>query len=98
MPGKTRGARPHDIDVMAARRRRLTGPGRGILNVYPRRRHADEDPEAGSTVDLAIQDGGLIIRPVRGPRYSLEDLLEGVNAGNLHDEITTDEPVGREAW
>ena len=64
----------------------------------PRSLAIEADVEAGSTVDLAIQDGGLIIRPVRGPRYSLEDLLEGVNAGNLHDEITTGEPVGREAW
>ena len=59
---------------------------------------AEADVEAGSTVDLAIEDGGLVIRPVRRPQYSLEELLEGVNARNLHKEVATGEPVGREAW
>ena len=59
---------------------------------------AEADVEAGSTVDLAIEDGGLVIRSVRRPQYSLEELLEGVNARNLHKEVATGEPVGREAW
>jgi antitoxin MazE len=60
---------------------------------------ADEaEVEAGSTVDLAIEDGGLVIRPVRRARYSLEELLKGVSARNLHKEVTTGESVGREAW
>ena len=54
--------------------------------------------EAGSTVDIAIEDGGLVIRPIRRPKYSLQDLLRGINARNRHEEISTGERVGREAW
>ncbi len=54
--------------------------------------------QAGSTVDIAIEGGGLVVRPVRRPRYSLEELLRQVNARNRHDEVSTGDPVGREAW
>ena len=53
---------------------------------------------AGSTVDIAIEDGGLVVRPIRLPKYSLQDLLRGITARNRHEEISTGEPVGREAW
>ncbi len=54
--------------------------------------------EAGSTVDIAIEDGDLVVRPVRRPRYSLQELLRGINARNRHEEASTGEPVGREVW
>lgn len=54
--------------------------------------------EAGSEVDLSVEDGDLIVRPRRGPRYRLKDLLRGVTAKNVHDEIETGSPVGKEVW
>ena len=54
--------------------------------------------EAGSEVDLAIEDGDLIVRPRRKPRYALSELLMRVNESNLHREIDTGEPAGEEAW
>ncbi len=51
----------------------------------------------GSTVDLSINDGTLVVRPVDTPRYRLEDLLDQITAENLHEEISTGSPVGREA-
>ena len=54
--------------------------------------------EAGSEVVLSVEDGELMVRPVRQPRYELKDLLRGVTAENLHEEIDTGEPVGREVW
>jgi antitoxin MazE len=54
--------------------------------------------QAGSTVDITIEDGDLVIRPIRRPKYSLQNLLRGINARNRHEEISTGEPVGREAW
>lgn len=52
--------------------------------------------EAGSTVDLSIEDGELIVRPLRR-RYDLRSLVRGINSDNLHEEIDTGAPVGREA-
>jgi len=54
--------------------------------------------EAGSEVDLAVEDGELIVRPRRQPRYELKDLLRSVTAKNVHKEVETGDPVGREAW
>ena len=53
---------------------------------------------AGSEVDLAVEDGELIVRPRRQPRYELKDLLRRVTAKNIHKEVETGDPVGREAW
>ena len=54
--------------------------------------------DEGSTVDLSVRNGLLVIRPVRRRRYELAELLAGVEEGNLHGEISTGEPRGRESW
>ena len=59
---------------------------------------AEVEVEAGSTVDIRVENGDLVIRPLRRMQYVLSELLEGVNSRNLHEEISTGDPVGREAW
>lgn len=54
--------------------------------------------EAGSEVDLSLEDGEFIVRPARRPRYDLKRLLRQINDDNLHAEVQTGSPVGREAW
>ena len=54
--------------------------------------------EAGTEVEISVQDGDLLVRPSRVPRYELKELLRGVTDENLHPEVSTGEPVGREAW
>jgi antitoxin MazE len=54
--------------------------------------------EAGSEVDLSMEEGNLVVRPRRSPRYELQELLRAVTAKNVHKEVETGEPVGREAW
>ena len=54
--------------------------------------------EEGSEVDLTVQEGDLIIKPVRRPRDRREDLVDGVTADNLPEEVDTGDPVGREVW
>ena len=58
---------------------------------------AETGVEAGSDVDLSVQDGELIVRPVRR-RYDLSDLLKRVTPKNRHEEIDTGDPAGREGW
>jgi len=64
----------------------------------PRAFAADLAVEAGSAVDIRVENGSLVLRPVRRRQYDLSELLEGVSPDNLHGEITTGDPVGREAW
>lgn len=54
--------------------------------------------EAGSSVDLSVRDGDLVVSAARRRAYRLSDLLEGITADNLHDEVETGGPIGRELW
>ncbi len=54
--------------------------------------------EAGSEVDLSLEDGELVIRPKRAPKYDLRMLLRRVTAENVHTEVESGQPVGREVW
>lgn len=54
--------------------------------------------EEGSTVDLSVADGQLVVRAVRRRTYELRDLLAEVSDDNLHAEVSTGEPRGRESW
>ena len=60
--------------------------------------------QAGSPVLFEVQGDAIIIHPaeirprsaVRPP--SLDELLAGVTPENLHGEVSTGEPTGRESW
>lgn len=54
--------------------------------------------DQGSVVDLALEEGEIIIRPVVEPQYSLEDLLSQVTKGNIHNEVDTGPGQGKEVW
>ena len=49
-------------------------------------------------VDLTVTNGKLVITPMTKPVQSLEDLLSRVTKRNLHEEVETGIPLGREAW
>jgi antitoxin MazE len=53
---------------------------------------------AGSEVDLSVQDGDLVVKPARHTRYRLKELLRKITAKNVHAEVDTGGPVGREVW
>lgn len=50
----------------------------------------------GTSVDLTVDDGKIVIDPHVEPEYRLEDLLKGVTKRNVHAEVDTGEAVGRE--
>ena len=64
----------------------------------PRSFAAEANVEAGSSVDISVVNGGLVVRPLRRRKYVLGDLLKGVRPDNLHEEISTGERAGVEAW
>ncbi len=49
-------------------------------------------------VDLTVTNGTLVVAPVTKPGQTLEDLLSRVTKRNLHEEVDTGAPEGREAW
>ncbi len=58
----------------------------------------DANLKLNKLVDLSIDKGSIIIVPIDEKEYSLEKLLKGVTKNNLHGEIGTGVPVGKEIW
>lgn len=54
--------------------------------------------DEGSTVDLSVENGSLLVRPLRARKYVLSALLKKATPRNLHGEVATGKSVGREAW
>lgn len=52
----------------------------------------------GSVVDIRLVDDVLQIEPVRAEALTLDALLEAVTEENLHDEVDTGRPQGKEVW
>jgi len=53
--------------------------------------------EQDSIVDLLVLEGNIIVKPEKKKtRFTLEELLQGVNEENLHGEIDFGRPVGKE--
>ena len=51
----------------------------------------------GTEVNLCCEDGTLVITPASRV-LPLADLVAGITPRNLHGEIRTDGPRGREIW
>ena len=52
----------------------------------------------GSLVDVNLEDGTILIRSIQPPSLRLDDLLAAVHDENIHEEVSTGDPVGREVW
>jgi antitoxin MazE len=59
---------------------------------------AEAQVEEGATVDLSVEDGRLVVHPLRVRKYALSTLLSKVNRRTLHGQVSTGKAVGREAW
>jgi antitoxin MazE len=53
--------------------------------------------EAGSTVDISIENGELVVRQARR-KYRLSDLVNKINPKNVHREVESGDAVGKELW
>jgi antitoxin MazE len=53
----------------------------------------------GRQAEIAIENGALVLRPIRRPRrkptYTLEELLRGMTKENVPQEVDWGEPRGR---
>jgi antitoxin MazE len=72
---------------------------RGDLTLVIPREVADSAAIKDQTqVDIAVENGAIIVRPSAQPKYSLQELLAQVTDENRHPETDWGPPVGREAW
>lgn len=52
----------------------------------------------GDEVEMTAARGRLVVVPRLARQYRLADLIAAIEPGNLHKEVTTGSPKGREAW
>lgn len=64
----------------------------------PRPLAAGANVSAGTTVDIELREGRLIVERTPAPHYDLDDLLAGIDTTSLHTETATGARVGREIW
>lgn len=48
------------------------------------------------TVDIAVENGRIVIVPVKAKEYSIETLLAGITPDNIHEKADFGAPVGKE--
>ena len=49
-------------------------------------------------LEIEVQDGNVVLKPHVRRVYRLEDLVKQITPKNVHGEIDTGIPVGRETW
>ena len=64
----------------------------------PRTVAQETSVESDSVVDITVEDGKILISPEKQKSLSLRQLLSRVTEANLHVEIVTSDPVGKETW
>ena len=71
--------------------------GNSLAMRLPKALSQDAGLDEGTWVDVRVQNGVLVARPL-GPRYDLAQLLVGVTKSNLHSPVETGDAVGDESW
>lgn len=72
--------------------------GNSLALRIPQAFAAEAGLKRDSLVELSLEDGRLVIAPIAARPYTLDELLAGVTADNLHAEVDTGGPSGSEAW
>ena len=72
--------------------------GNSLALRIPRSFAVESEIEQGAEVDLSLEKGRLVITPMKKSACTLDDLMAGVTPDNLHDEVDTGPPAGKEAW
>ena len=58
----------------------------------------DAHIKEGSLVEIAASDEKIVIKPIRKTAFKLKTLVSRITPENIHVEVDTGAPVGREAW
>ena len=72
--------------------------GNSLALRIPKRFAEDMGVRAGTTVQLSVSEGNLVAAPLRTRKTRLQDLLAKVTNANVHGEVDTGIPAGREVW
>lgn len=77
---------------------RVQKRGNSLALRIPKSFATETSIKVGSTVNLSLHDGKLVIEPLLPKTYDFKDLLSRVKESNIHKETFSDAPAGRELW
>ena len=69
--------------------------GDGLAVTIPAAVAAQSGLAENAEVDITVENGAVVARPVSKPRYTLDELLQTVTDDQLHPETNTGPAVGR---
>jgi antitoxin MazE len=72
--------------------------GNSLALRIPKTFALDAQIENDSVVEVSFVDGQIVIKPIVTPKWTLDELLAGVNTDNIHHETDTGLAVGNEVW
>jgi len=72
--------------------------GNSLALRIPKALAIEANVASGSTVEMSLSNGELKIKPIEDQEYTLDELLSGITAENIHDEVSTGIPQGNESW
>jgi antitoxin MazE len=52
----------------------------------------------GSRVSLTLENGRVIMKPIRRRKYTLQELVSKITPQNRHPEMDWGPPQGKEVW
>jgi antitoxin MazE len=61
--------------------------GNSLALRIPKNFAIDANLEKGTQVELSLEDGQIVIKPIQQKKWTLEELLAGVTDENIHREI-----------
>jgi antitoxin MazE len=72
--------------------------GNSLALRIPKAFAAEVGLQNDSPVEVSLASGKLVVAPMMKSKVTLRQLLAQVTAENMHCEVVTGAPVGKEAW
>jgi antitoxin MazE len=72
--------------------------GNSLAIRFPQSMLAQLNLQADGEVEIRVDEGRLILSPVKKPKYTLAELLAQMTPESIHAEIDFGKPVGKEGW
>ncbi|MGI8811587.1 MAG: AbrB/MazE/SpoVT family DNA-binding domain-containing protein [Pyrinomonadaceae bacterium] len=72
--------------------------GNSLALRIPKSFAIESNVEQGSTVDVSLENGRIVVSPVVKEEFTLDGLLANIKKSNLHRETDTGYAVGNEIW
>lgn len=72
--------------------------GNSLAIRIPKSFATEIDLSQGAEIDLVLFENKIQIEPIKKNSLTLDELLSQVSEENIHNEVDTGDPVGKEIW